>query len=123
MYDSPITLMVDQMRMEVEKRQEAEVIKAVQNCGVYVDKCELIKALAYDRDQYSKGYHDRDDEIVRCKDCKWSKDAGWVCQYYKEKKMLECRCPNIEEVASPGEHSQMVYMPTDFCSYGERKDE
>ena len=50
---------------------EGEIYKAVMNVGVNVDKEELIKALQYDREQYQKGYKDRDDQIVRCKDCKW----------------------------------------------------
>ena len=53
-YNSPITMIVDQMRVQ----QEGEVFKVVQNVGVTVDKDELLKALAYDRDQYEKGLKD-----------------------------------------------------------------
>lgn len=52
MYQSPIEIIQDRMRMEVE----GEVFKAVQNVGVHVDKDELLKALQYDRGQYTKGY-------------------------------------------------------------------
>ena len=65
MYESPITIIQDQMRMQMED----SIYKAVQYFNVDVNKEELIKALAYDRDQYRKGYSDRDQEIVRCKDC------------------------------------------------------
>ncbi len=51
-YESPITVIMGQMRME----QENNIYKAVQEYGVNVDKDELIKALQYDRDQYEKGY-------------------------------------------------------------------
>lgn len=54
MYESPIMLIERQMRTEVEK----EVFRAIKEVGVDVDKDELIKALQYYRDQYSKGYSD-----------------------------------------------------------------
>ncbi len=57
-YESPIELIVGQMRLEHEKRVEGEVIKAVQEVGVIVNKDELIKALRYDREQYKKGFAD-----------------------------------------------------------------
>lgn len=64
-YKSPVDLIVSEMNL----RMEGEIFKAVQNVGVNVDKDELLKALQYDRDQYQKGYADRDSEIVRCKEC------------------------------------------------------
>ena len=57
-YQSPIELMIGQMRFEHEKRIEGEVMKAVQDVGVTVNKDELIKALRYDREQYEKGFAD-----------------------------------------------------------------
>ena len=54
---------------DMQVKMEGEILKAVQNVGVNVDKDELLKALQYDRNQYQKGYDDRDSEIVRCKDC------------------------------------------------------
>jgi hypothetical protein len=68
---------------DMQIRMEGEVCKAVQNVGINVDKEELLKALQYDKDQYEKGYADRDSEIVRCKDCKFYDGeeclikAGW----------------------------------------------
>ena len=51
-------------------------------------------------------------EVVRCKDCKhWSVDQyGCVCNLHSEK----------ENADYPAFEIQM--LPTDFCSYGERKD-
>lgn len=54
MYESPIRLIESQLRTEVEN----EIFRAIREVGVEVDKEELIKALQYDRDQYSKGYAD-----------------------------------------------------------------
>jgi len=71
-YESPIDLIISEMNM----RMDGEIFKAVQNVGVNVERDELIKALAYDRDQYQKGYNDRDSEIVRCKDCKLQECEG-----------------------------------------------
>ena len=53
-YKSPIDLCVGELKMQ----QEGAIFEAVQACGVNVDKDELIKALAYDRDQYNKAYAD-----------------------------------------------------------------
>ena len=64
-YKSPIDIIMSDMRMTME----GDIYKAVQNVGINVDKDELIKALKYDREQYQKGYEDRDAEIVRCKYC------------------------------------------------------
>lgn len=52
MYKSPIEIFVKEMQM----KQEEQVLKAVQEVGVTVDKDELIKALQYDRGQYEKGF-------------------------------------------------------------------
>jgi len=65
-YQSPIEVFQTQMQSQIV----GEIYKATMRVGVNVDKDELLKALQYDRDQYQKGYTDRDSEIVRCKDCK-----------------------------------------------------
>jgi hypothetical protein len=53
-YESPITVFQKQMEMQME----GEILKAVTEVGVYVDKDELLKALKHDREQYEKGYAD-----------------------------------------------------------------
>ena len=53
-YKSPIDVVVGAIKTEFENH----VFKAVQDCGISVDKDELIKALKYDRDQYEQGYRD-----------------------------------------------------------------
>lgn len=80
-YQSPIEVIQTQMRNQIE----GNIYQAVMNVGVNVDKEKLLKALQYDREQYQNGYKDRDDQIVRCKDCKhWDADdhecnikTGW----------------------------------------------
>lgn len=68
-YESPIEVITSQVRLQSEIALGKEIMKAVWKVGVNVDKDELLKALAYDRKQYQKGYEDRDNEIVCCKDC------------------------------------------------------
>jgi len=89
-YKSPIELICD----DIQWHMEQETVKAVQHYFPLVDEEELFKALKYDRNQYEAGFRDgrkaRDEEIVRCKDCKHhygeclravycpSKIGGWV---------------------------------------------
>lgn len=54
MYKSPIQIIQNQTHVHME----GEVLKAVVECGINVDKEELLKALSYDREQYRKGYED-----------------------------------------------------------------
>lgn len=54
MYNPPIETIIGEMQMQYE----GEILRAVQNIGVNVDKDELIRALQYDREQYDKGYED-----------------------------------------------------------------
>ena len=53
-YESPITLVAG----EIQTTMEANCLKVVQSYGFDVNAKELAKALAYDRDQYDKGYAD-----------------------------------------------------------------
>lgn len=64
-YESPI----QQVIREAARKHEENIYQAVLNCGIHVEKEELIKALAYDRDQYEKGYTDALASIVHCEDC------------------------------------------------------
>lgn len=76
---SPIEVFQTQMQSQIV----GEIYKAVMKVGVNVDKDELLKALQYDRNQYQKGYKDRDAEIVRCKDCIHATMTadGKMCKY------------------------------------------
>lgn len=75
MYQSPIeiTRTVDDIATKIAEEEDKAIVHACMRVGVNVDKDELVKALAYDRGQYEKGYADgrraRDSEIVRCKYC------------------------------------------------------
>ena len=51
-YISPIKI----YQTEIQTALENDVMSVAQNIGIDIDKEELLKALAYDRDQYAKGY-------------------------------------------------------------------
>lgn len=72
MWESPIKLFEKEMQMQLE----GDVMKAVQNVGVVVDKEELLKALEYDREQYEKGYKDAIQEYMTllCEHCMQQKN-------------------------------------------------
>lgn len=53
-YESPVQIHLSQMQGQLEDG----VCKAVQSYGIDVNKDELVKALAYDREQYNKGFRD-----------------------------------------------------------------
>lgn len=65
MYESPIEMIMEDIQTQIVKQQENDIYQAVQRYGIVVDKEELIKALQYDREQYTKGYKDALDEIKK----------------------------------------------------------
>ena len=54
MWESPVNVIYGEMQTQIE----GYIFKEIQNVGIDVDKEELLKALQYDREQYSKGYSD-----------------------------------------------------------------
>lgn len=59
MYESPINLKYSEpIYKEVTNHLNETIYQAVASVGVDVNREELIKALAYDRRQYEKGYAD-----------------------------------------------------------------
>lgn len=57
MYESPINI-IESAVTELQEKQEEGVFRLIRRYGITVDKEELLKALAYDRGQYNKGYDD-----------------------------------------------------------------
>lgn len=64
MYNSPIEKICSELQTQMVQEDEKMVMKAIRKVGVNVDRGELIKALQYDRDQYTKGYEDGKNEIL-----------------------------------------------------------
>ena len=61
MYKSPIELIYK----DAQYRMEKGIFYAIQKVDINVDRDELLKALAYDRGQYEKGYEDAKAERKR----------------------------------------------------------
>ena len=81
MCETPIKLIESQMRTDIENG----IYKAIKEVGIDVDKEELIKALQYDRDQYSKGYADGAKEFAKkfekkIKDVQFTLGQTWEIQ-------------------------------------------
>lgn len=63
MYENPISEMLGEIQTKIIEHEENQILQAVQNCGITVDKEELTRALMYDRQQYEKGYADAKAEM------------------------------------------------------------
>ena len=57
-YESPFAMVVEKMATEIAEKFDGEVMTAISKYHIDVNKDELVKALAYDRGQYEKGYAD-----------------------------------------------------------------
>lgn len=57
-YESPINLIMK----DIQTKTENEITTMIQGIGIDINKEELIRALAYDRRQYEKGYRDGHDK-------------------------------------------------------------
>ena len=58
MYNSPIEIFVNQLNEQMEIDFENNCAKACLQYGININPEELKKALAYDREQYNKGFKD-----------------------------------------------------------------
>ena len=64
MYKSPIEKIYGELQTQMVQEDEKMVMKAIRKVGVNVDKEELIKALQYDRNQYTRGYEDGKNDAI-----------------------------------------------------------
>lgn len=112
-WNSPLQIEINDICEEAgrsaAKAFDDMVFRAVEEVGIEVDRDELIKALAYDRGQYEKGYGDgyraAQDDLVCCRDCKfWFRNNGH------------------DKNGCPITDSDIWMNDSDFCSYGERRD-
>lgn len=56
--------MVQDIESQIVQESDQIISDSVKLCGIDVDKNELIKALKYDRNQYSKGYKDGVNDVL-----------------------------------------------------------
>ena len=64
MYKSPIEKIYREIQARMAQEDENMIMTAIREVGVNVDKEELIKALQYDRNQYTKGYEDGKNDVL-----------------------------------------------------------
>ena len=60
MYKSPIEIVQEQLKTQLDNKI---LFRVTQEIGINIDKDELLKALAYDRQQYEKGYNKAIDDF------------------------------------------------------------
>jgi len=65
MYESPIKEIYEDIVDGIRIQHDNGIIRAVQKIGISVDKEELRKALAYDRNQYEKGYTEAIEDAIK----------------------------------------------------------
>ena len=61
MYKSPIEIITGQIKTNYDNA----IYSAVQNVGINVDREGLLKALAYDREQYEEGFREGEKHTLR----------------------------------------------------------
>ena len=116
-YDSPFELVVSDITTQMAKSIDEMCWQAVQRVGINVDKEKMLLALHQDAERYraayangyDTGYEKRDDDIVRCKDCKHRSKEMY--DYYSDpnNKVYVCQ---IHDLAK---------KPDWYCADGERK--
>jgi hypothetical protein len=130
MYESPIEMISEDIIKDIVEKQNGYLIEIVHRLGFDVNEEEIKKALTYDRNQWERGYADgrmdgyhlRDTEIVRCKDCKHRPIKGDGNIVYApndingwDDETCPCLC----------EDCYYNWMPEDdfFCGKGERRND
>ena len=111
MYESPIKVELSDIISDVVKKEDEYILECVQKVGVSVNKDELLEALEFDRGQYEKGWHDRDSEIVKCKDCIHSEEREGF--YYCDMLPFQANLIWGGAIQVDDEH---------FCGYGVRRE-
>ena len=99
-YEPPIKLIQQQMEMKLE----GDILNAVYRYGIDVNKEELLKALAYDREQYRKGFNDAKKKYAKPK-------ANWIMQAFNDDRghfKIAFMCDNCKI------HTDYA---TDFCPH------
>ena len=82
-YDSPFELTMSDITTQMARNIDEACWQAIQRVGINVDKEKMLIALKQDAERYREafskghdtGYAKRDEEIVRCKDCKKAEPA------------------------------------------------
>ena len=112
-YIDPMKPLIEEFMTEWRIQHDDNVMKAVADVGIVVDKPRLMQALTDAKAFYEEGYRaamNRADvvEVVRCKDCKYQDDCARQMVHTTRDYVLE---QNIS-----------TYNKIDFCSFGAKMD-
>lgn len=111
-YQPPIDVnFTDHIIEDVKTEMDEYLIRAVQKVIINVDKDELLKALAYDREQYEKGYTDGKRESVDVVQCQ-------ECEHYKPRYFPDGRCYGVF-----CELYRHAFQPDFYCKSGSKRKE
>lgn len=89
MYDSPISIIMSDMKYKIDEQIEQAIVTVSQKAGIDIDKEKLLKILTNDKqryeDAYERGYRACDNAIVRCKDCRYAPGNiyGYTCKIHE----------------------------------------
>ena len=113
MYEPPIAIIRQELHTTISEKRDDHILATIkEKLGCEVNKEELIKALAYDRNQYEKGFRDgmgympspitRGDLIRRMTDEELANEIyGWVSMYMPSqlRNYLEIiKCSILEDI-------------------------
>lgn len=90
-YYSPIEESIQKIISEENRKKEELILTQCYNVGVDVNKEELFKALAYDRQQYQKGYTDGINEVILQLEAEIESSDKYIREYEDTEKQ---RCFN-----------------------------
>lgn len=115
-YDSPFELTISDITTQMARNIDEACWQAIQRIGINVDKEKMLIALKQDAERYREafskgrdtGYAKRDEEIVRCKDCK----------HRTEEMYNYCNNPNDKRYVC--QINDLAKKPDWFCADGER---
>ena len=113
-YDSPIeidfaTNLISNMTKELAEHIDNETFHAICQAGFYIDREKMVQILKQDKERYAdayrRGYAKRDEEIVRCKDCR-----------HRDPEDKKCDCGHDIQWQLPREDDW-------FCADAERRED
>ena len=97
-YESPIKIVMDNCYNQIETHIENSIMKSITTVNINVDRDELIAALNYDRNQYTKGYEDGKNDAVTYGKWEINSDGYYpycsVCGEEPENGKMTNYCPN-----------------------------
>lgn len=112
MYNSPIELFTSKMDIELEN----QVMKAVGEVNIRVNKEELLKAFNYDRKQYEKGYRDAMSEVKQPRSLKFEEIKADM--YIWDNELKQCAKVETTFIQLEGDKRPFSLLSTRWINFG-----